>query len=267
MPALTFQAIPDGVAHYRDRGPANAPALVFANSLGTDLRVWEPVADHFAGRFRVLQMDKRGHGLSTGPAGAATIEALADDLAAVMDARGVANALVLGVSVGGMIAQALAARRPTLVKAMVLSNTGHKIGAPDAWDARIEAVRQGGLEAIADAVMERWFAESFASRDPAALAGWRAMLCRTTADGYNAVCGAIRDADLTETVRGLAQPALCLAGAQDGAAPPDLVRALADLMADARYVEIAGVGHLPSVEAPDKVIEAVETFIAEIGFQ
>lgn len=267
MPALTFQAIPGGVAHYRDRGPAGAPCLVFANSLGTDMRVWEPVADHFAARFRVLQVDKRGHGLSTGPAGETTIEALADDLAAVMDARGIEDAVVLGVSVGGMIAQALAARRPGLVKAAVLSNTGHKIGTADAWAARMEAVGRGGLEAIAEAVMERWFSAAFRAGRPEALQGWRAMLCRTSAEGYTGVCAAIRDADLTATARGLAVPALCLAGAEDGASPPDLVRALAGLLADARYVEIGGVGHLPSVEAPDAVVEAVATFIAEIGLE
>lgn len=265
MSGLTFVRLGRGVIHYGDRGPRDATALVFANSLGTDLRVWQAVADHFAPRYRILQYDKRGHGLSALTPGDWTIPALADDLAELMDAVGISSAVVLGLSVGGMIAQSLAATRPDLVRALVLSNTGHKIGTLDAWQQRIDGVRAGGIASLADAVMERWFSPEFRNAHPAELAGWRAMLTRTEMEGYVGVCAAIRDADLTESTRGLYQPALCIAGGADGSTPPALVREMAGLIQGARFVEIPGVGHLPCVEKPDSVITAVEDFLKELG--
>ena len=265
MSGLTFVRLDRGVTHYVDRGPRDATALVFANSLGTDLRVWQAVADHFAPRHRILQYDKRGHGLSTLSSGGWTIPALAADLAELMDVRGITSAVVLGLSVGGMIAQSLAATRPDLVRALVLSNTGHKIGTLDAWQQRIDGVRAGGITSLADAVMERWFSAEFRSAHPTELAGWRTMLTRTEMEGYVGVCQAIRDADLTESTRGLTQPTLCIAGGADGSTPPALVRELAGLIDGAGMVEIPGVGHLPCVERPVSVIEAVEEFLKELG--
>ena len=265
MSGLTFVRLGRGVIHYCDRGPRDATALVFANSLGTDLRVWQGVADHFTPRFRILQYDKRGHGLSALSPDGWTIPALADDLAELMQAVGISSAVVLGLSVGGMIAQSLASTRPDLVRALVLSNTGHKIGTAEAWQQRIDGVRAGGIESLADAVMERWFSAEFRNASPAELAGWQAMLTRTEVEGYVGICQAIRDADLTASTKALAQPTLCIAGGADGATPPALVREMAGLIQGAKLVEIPGVGHLPCVEKPDSVIEAVEDFLKELG--
>lgn len=265
MSGLTFVRLGHGVIHYSDRGPKAATALVFANSLGTDLRVWQAVADHFAPRYRILQYDKRGHGLSALSPGGWSVPALAGDLAELMEERAITSAVVLGLSVGGMIAQSLAAARPDLVRALVLSNTGHKIGTQEAWQQRIDGVRAGGIASLADAVMERWFSTAFRNAHPAELAGWRAMLTRTEMEGYIGTCQAIRDADLTASTRGLTQPTLCIAGGADGATPPALVRELAGLIQGAKLVEIPGVGHLPCVEKPDSVIEAVEDFLKELG--
>jgi 3-oxoadipate enol-lactonase len=252
MPA--FLARDDAVLHHAF-APGTGRAVVFLNSLGTDFRIWDAVVDALPAGTPVLRMDKRGHGLSTGTA--TTIAALADDAAALMDHHRLAGAVVCGVSVGGLIAQALAARRPDLAHALVLSNTGLRIGDPALWEERIASVLADGLEAMADGVMERWFSPAFRAGRPAELAGWRAMLARQSPRGYAAVCAVLRDADLTADAHRLAQPALCLAGTRDGATPPALLRTLAAALPAGRYREIAEVGHLPGIEAPEAVAAAV----------
>ena len=253
------------VVHYvRDEGDPQGRPIVLANALGTDLRVWDAVLPLLPANLRILRYDKRGHGLSDGPPGPWTIDDLAADLAAILDARGIRDAAIVGLSIGGLVAQVLAARRPDLVRVLVLSNTAAKIGTAEAWDARIAAVETGGIAAVADAVLERWFTPGFRA-DPGRLAPWRNMLLRTPRAGYVAASRAVRDADLTASTRTLAQPTLVLAGDADGSTPPDLVRATADLVAGARFEVIPGAGHLPGVERPEAVARLLSGFLAETG--
>lgn len=245
-------------------GPPDAPAVVFANSLGTDLRVWDPVLPLLPAGLRVLRYDKRGHGLSDGVPGPWRIEDLADDLAGIFDATGVSGAAMVGLSVGGLIAQSLAARRPDLVRVLVLSGTAAKIGTAEAWNERIGLVTDRGIAAISEPILERWFSPSFRTGDPM-LPIWRNMLVRTSRDGYVATCGAIRDADLTEATRALRLPTLAMVGEFDGATPPDLVRATAALIPGARFELIAGAGHIPGVERPEIVAGLIGDFLRETG--
>jgi 3-oxoadipate enol-lactonase len=229
------------------------------------MRVWDAVADSYADRFRVIQYDKRGHGLSSLPPGGWRIADLAGDLAELLDRLAVSRAVVLGLSVGGMIAQSLTAARPSLVRAVVLSNTGHKIATPEAWQQRLDALQAGGIEALADGVMQRWFSARFRAERLEELAGWCAMLTRTEKDGYGGVGEAIRDADLTAEASSIACPALCIAGSEDGSTPPALLRELAGVIGpSARVVEIDGVGHLPCVERPEAVRAALDDFLKEL---
>ncbi len=245
----------DGAVLDHALSPGSGRAVVFLNSLGADFRIWDAVVDALPAGTPVLRMDKRGHGLSTGEATA--LAALADDAAALMDHHRLAGAVVCGVSVGGLIAQALAVRRRDLVHALVLSNTGLRIGDAALWERRIASVRADGLEAMADGVMERWVSPAFRESRPAELAGWRAMLARQSPRGYAAVCAVLRDADLTADAPRIVQPAFCLAGALDGATPPEVVQALAAALPAGRYREIAGAGHLPCIEAPGALAEAI----------
>lgn len=249
--------------HYDERGPSDGPALVFANSLGTDFRIWDRLAAAFEGRFRVVVYDKRGHGLSDAPDAPYRMDDHVADLAALLDGLGVADAIVCGVSVGGMIAQGLAAARPDLVRALVLCDTGHVIGTKDSWDDRIAAIREGGIAVLAEAILERWFSASFRAERPAELAGWRHMLTRTPLEGYAGTCAAIRDADLTEGARSLAMPTLCVCGSEDGATPPELVQSLAALIPGARYAPVEGAGHLPCIEAPEALAGLMNDFFKE----
>lgn len=253
------------VLHYADEGPRDGPIVVLSNSLGTDFRLWDPLLPHLPEGLRLIRYDKRGHGLSSCPDSPYTIEDHRDDLIGLLDRLAIKGAVIVGLSVGGMIAQALGAARPDLAKALVLCDTGHKIGPPEVWQTRIEAIQGGGIASLSDAILERWFSERFRQERKEALALWRAMLTRTPAQGYLGTCHAIQKADLTEGTKGLGMPVTCLVGSEDGATTPDLVRSMADLIgADCHVID--GAGHLPHIEAPEAVAAIIGGFFRENRF-
>ncbi|MDQ0304968.1 3-oxoadipate enol-lactonase [Ancylobacter polymorphus] len=263
---MAFARIGDQLLHYRLDGPAEARVLVFANSLGTDLRIWDAVAAGLDGRYRLLTYDKRGHGLSGAPPGPYPLDAHTGDLIGLLDQLGIERFGLVGISVGGMIAQALAARAPERVEALVLADTAARIGTPEMWNARIAAVEAGGLGAIADAVMQRWFSPSFIAERPVELDGWRNLLLRTPVEGYAGTCAAIRDADLSAAVATIARRTLVVAGADDQSTPPALVAATAALLPDGAFVTIPGAGHLPPIEQPAAFTHLLQRYFAEVGF-
>ena len=262
MRAVTANGV---VLHVEDLGPREGLPLVFSNSLGTDFRVWDPLLPHLPDGLRLIRYDKRGHGLSECPEGPYAMADHMQDLAGLLDAIDVKAAVIVGLSVGGLIAQALAVARPDLVKSLVLCDTAHKIGPRENWDTRIAAVEKGGIAALSEAILERWFSTGFRENRREELALWRAMLTRTPAAGYVGTCVAIRDADFTETSGALDLPAVCVVGSEDGATPPELVKSTAELIG-AGFVEIEGVGHLPSVEAPEALAGIIRTFLEENRF-
>lgn len=262
MKAVTVNGL---VLHVDDHGPRDGLPLVFSNSLGTDYRVWDPLLPHLPDGLRLIRYDKRGHGLSTCPDAPYVMADHMKDLADLMDALEVSGAIIVGLSVGGLIAQSLAAARPDLVKGLVLCDTGHKIGTPDIWNPRIEAVEKGGIAALSDAILERWFSKSFHTSRPDDLALWRAMVTRTPAQGYIGTCAAIRDTDLTASSSALDLPTVCVVGSEDSATTPDLVRSMAELIGG-HFVEIDGAGHLPCVEAPETLAGIIESFLQEHRF-
>jgi 3-oxoadipate enol-lactonase len=249
---------PNGALHVQVDGPADGPAVVFANSLGTDLRLWGKVLPLLPAGLRFVRYDKRGHGLSA-CSGGDTIDDHADDAIAVIEAIAGKPVVFVGLSIGGLIAQVVASRRPDLVRALVLSNTAAKLGTAQSWQARIDAVDAGGIASIADAVMERWFAPPFRATPELSL--WRRMLINTPAEGYIAACHALAGADQHAATAALRCPALVIAGSEDGASPPDLVRQTAALIPGATYREIPGAGHLPCVETPHAWAEHVAPFL------
>lgn len=243
-----FAQIDGRCLHYSFR-PGTGRAVVFANSLGTDLRIWDNVIAALPSDTPVLRLDKRGHGLSA--LGPVTIPALAEDMAALMDLLDLKDALVCGVSVGGMIAQQLTHMRPDLVSELVLMCTGLKIGDTDSWNPRIETVRNEGILPLAEPILERWFSTGFRASRPVELAGYHAMLTRTDAESYARVCEAIRDSDLREIAPQLNTPALCIAGAEDLATPIPVVLTLCNALPQAQFQVLDNIGHLPCIEAPD----------------
>lgn len=247
---------PYGALHLRVEGPQDAPAVLLCNSLGTDLRLWDALMPYLTD-WRVIRYDKQGHGLSDLGDGT-DIADHAADAAAILDTL-TGPATVIGCSIGGLIAQRLAADRPDLVRALVLSNTAAKLGTAESWNARIAAVDAGGTAAIADAVMERWFAAPFRAKPELAL--WRNMLARTPRNGYVAACHALASADQTVATAKLRLPCQVIAGSEDGASPPEIVRATADLIDGAEFHLIAGAGHLPCVESPADMAALLVPFL------
>ena len=249
--------------HVREDGDPDGAPVVFANSLGTDMRLWDKVLPLLPAGLRIIRYDKRGHGLSDCPPAPYAMGTLVRDVEAVLDALSVRGCVFVGLSIGGMIAQGLAVKRPDLVRALVLSNTAAKIGQPDMWQARIDAVRAGGIAALADAVMERWFSAPFRAGDE--LHAWRNMLVRQPAEGYAGCSAAISGTDFYTPTSGLRLPALGIAGSEDGSTPPDLVRETVELIPGARFRLIRRAGHLPCVEQPEEYASVLSDFIAEVG--
>ncbi len=245
--------------HCQIEGPSDAPVVVFSNSLGTDFRIWDAVVADLAQDYRVLRYDKRGHGLSDDPEDGWSMGELVGDLAALMDHFGVSGATVVGLSVGGLIAQGLAAERPDLVRVMVLADTAARIGNDDMWNERIAKVQAEGLGPMADGILERWFAPEFHNHSDFPM--WRNMLVRTTAQGYARVCAAIRDTDLLESTARLSLPVLAVVGDKDGSTPPDMVRETAELVSGSSFQIIRGAGHLPCVEKPEVFTSLLRDFL------
>ena len=243
-------------------GPEGAPALVFLNALGTDLTLWDRVAARLP-RHRILRFDTRGHGGSDVPPAPYAMGALIRDAERLIDHFGLKETVVVGLSLGGLVAQGLAVKRLDLVRGLVLSNTAATIGTAAQWQARIDAVREGGLHAIADATMERWFGRRW--REVPQMPAARAMLLSCPVEGWTGCAAAIAGTDFYETTATLRLPTLAIAGANDGSTPPDLVRETADLIPGARFALIRGAGHLPFLERPEDYVAALKGFLAEIG--
>ncbi|MEO1701664.1 MAG: 3-oxoadipate enol-lactonase [Pseudomonadota bacterium] len=254
MQAVTLN---DQLIAYRHHTGGGGPCVVFANSLGSDQSLWDGVIAHLGGGFDTLTYDLRGHGLSAVTQDYTVVD-MADDLIALIENLGLRDVILCGVSVGGMVAQSVAARRPDLLSAVILSNTAARIGSDTRWNDRIEAVANGGIDSIADTILENWFAPSYRAANPNLWALHRAMLCRTPAEGYAATSAAIRDADLSSEVGKITVPTLCVAGAEDHSVTPDQVEALAKDIPAARLEVLVGVGHLPAFEAPKEMAALIE---------
>ena len=244
--------------HAQVDGPPGAPVLVLLHSLGTSLHVWDEQAAALAGAFRVVRADLRGHGLSEVTSGPYGMEQLADDVLAVLDALGVGQAHVAGLSIGGMVAQAVAHRAPARVASLILCDTAMAIPPAQLWRDRAALVRAEGMGAVADAVMARWVTPGFAGAPGAA--GLRAMLLHTAPEGYAAAAEAIAAADLVERTRALRVPALVLVGDADEATPLASAQALQEAL-DASLVVLPGAAHIPTVEAPEAVTDAIRSFL------
>ncbi|QFT57380.1 3-oxoadipate enol-lactonase 2 [Sulfitobacter sp. THAF37] len=249
--------------HYRVDGPRDGAPVVFANSLGTDMRLWDPILPLLPEGLRIIRYDKRGHGLSSCPPAPYSMGALITDIERLLDFLEVRQCVFVGLSIGGMIAQGLATKRLDMIRAMVLSNTAAKIGNPEMWAERIAAVEKGGIESLADAVMERWFSADFRARPELEL--WRNMLVRGEDAGYAGCSAAISGTDFYTPTAALRLPVLGIAGSDDGSTPPDLVRETVDLIPASKFQLIRKAGHLPCVEQPEEYARVLGDFLRGVG--
>jgi 3-oxoadipate enol-lactonase len=261
---MAFVKIDKAVHHYVVEGDRKKPALVFSNSLGTDLCIWDAMVSRLASNFYVIRYDKRGHGLSDVTESPYSIDGLARDLDGLLDALSINSAVVCGISVGGLIAQGLALNHSERVRALILCDTGARIGSTESWDQRIATVQAGGLQALEAVSMERWFTQTFRERFPVDVRGYSNMLLRTTTAGYLGTCYALRDADFRQDATRIDRPTLVLCGHQDIATPPELGQELARLVPRAQFAQIQEAAHLICIEQPDAVVERMMQFFREV---
>jgi 3-oxoadipate enol-lactonase len=241
-------------------GPVHAPSLLLSNSLGTTFRMWDAQIPALSAEFRVIRYDSRGHGQSDAPAGDYSITRLAADALAVLDSLHIESAAFVGLSKGGMVGQWLGAHAPQRLTRLVLANTAAWMGPPQAWQQRIDAVRETGMAAITDAVLERWFTPGFRAQAPQAVAPVRDMLLATPPQGYAGCCAAIRDMDQRDSLSAIAAPTLVIGGLQDPATPPAKAEEIADGVPGAHLVML-DAAHLSNIEQPRAFTAALLDFL------
>ena len=249
--------------NYELGGPEGAPVIVFTGSLGTDLTMWQPQSDRLGERFRTLRYDIRGHGGSEVPPGPYSMAELGGDLMGLFDRLEIERASLCGLSIGGMIGMWVAAHAPERVERLVLCCTSAHLGPPEGWTERAAAVRAGGVEAVADAVLGRWFTSDFAAAEPALIARMRRILTATPPEGYAGCCEAIAEMDLTPELPSITAPTLVVAGEEDPATPPEHGRRIAELIPGARFQTISPAAHLATVERPDVTTAMILRFLSD----
>lgn len=246
-------------------GMPSGLTLMLSHALGCDLRMWDALAAHLRAQgHRVLRYDQRGHGRSAAPPGPYTMAQLADDAAALIERLGVGPVVWVGMSMGGMVGQELALRHPSAVRALVLANTtsGYPPEAQAGWAQRIEGIRQGGLEAVVDGALQRWFHEGFRAEHPGTVALWRERVLACDPAGYIACCEAISQIDTTRRLPAIDVPALVIAGALDAGTPPAMATRIAQAVAGARLVVLPEASHLSVLEQPAAFAAALDAWLA-----
>jgi 3-oxoadipate enol-lactonase/4-carboxymuconolactone decarboxylase len=256
MPLITANGVE---LFYEIRGPETAPVVVFSNSLGTTLGMWDAQVAALSGSFRCLRYDARGHGRSNVVDAPFAVEDLADDLAGLLDALGIARAHVVGLSLGGMTGKVLAATRPEKVDRLVLCATSAYMPPRNLWQERADVVRAKGMEAVADSVIARWFTPAHQA-SPGAEATRRDLL-RIDPVGYARCCEAIGAMDLRGRIGAIAAPTLVVAGAEDPATPVAMAEEICRLIPSSDLAVVPDAAHLIAVEQPEALTRLVGGFL------
>jgi 3-oxoadipate enol-lactonase len=253
--------------HYTVRAPRSVKAprhtVVLSHALGCDLDMWDELANTLAGDCRVISYDHRGHGSSDAPAGPYAMADLADDAARLLRELDSGPVVWVGLSMGGMVGQELALRHPSLVAALVVANStsSYPEAARAMWRDRIATVDEGGVEAIADAVMARYFHDGFRAAQAATVARFRRRLVTTGAAGYVACCAAVGGVDTAERLAQVAVPTLVIAGGLDAGTPLPMSEAIASQVQHGRLEVIPGASHLSAIEQPECFTALIRQFM------
>jgi len=249
--------------HYTDSdGPGDAVLLVHA--IGCDHRMWDGLGTALSPRFRVIRMDVRGHGRSAVTPRPYSLDQLADDARALLDSLKIDKAHWVGLSMGGMIGQAFALRHPQRLRKLVLANTTSTYGTqgPEMWEARAKAVGEGGMAAVKELAMQRYFTDDFRASSSDIVDRIGSGFLATDPEGYIACCNAIRDLDFSGDLHRIKAPTLVIAGEKDVGTPVAMSKAIADAIPGATLAVIPGAAHLSAVENPEEFNRLVEDFLA-----
>lgn len=246
--------------HYELEGPEGAPLLLLSNSLGAELGMWDAQAAEFSKHYRVLRYDNRGHGKSSAPKGPYTLADVAGDAVALIEHLGEKSVHFCGLSLGGMVGMWLATHRPDSVQKLLLCNTSALLGPRENWDARIDSVRKGGMQAVVKPVIERWFTEGFRKNSAATVGRIEGSFLNVSVEGYAGCCAAIRDMDQRKTIGGIKAQTMVIAGTFDPSTPPAMGQEIASSIKGSRYVELP-TAHLSNVEAAQTFNEVAGFFL------
>jgi 3-oxoadipate enol-lactonase len=239
------------VRYSRLDGPADAPVVLLSNSLGTTLEMWEPQVPALSERFAVLRYDHPGHGTSRESPHAGSLEALARGVLEILDERGLERVSFCGLSLGGAVGMWLAMHEPGRIDRLVLACTSARFGVRENWLARAATVRAGGMEAVADAVLQLWFTQETHRDAPALVRRYREMMISAEREGYARCCEALADWDPGDELVAIRARTLVLAGSEDLATPPVQAEAIAQHIPGARLSVLEGAGHLANLERTD----------------
>ncbi len=249
--------------HHVLSGPADAPPLVLAGSLGTNGQMWEPQVEALSTAFRVIRVDLRGHGHSPAPEGPYSMADLGGDILALLDRLGIDRTHFAGLSIGGMVGQWLAVNAPERIDRLVLLATSPYMGPAQNWRDRAALTRAEGTAALADAVVERWFTPDFADQHPHDVTRLRDQISDTPDEGYAGCCGAIEHHDVREDLHRVCAPTLVVSGADDPSTPPGEHGALiAERIPGARFVVLENAAHLLSWSHPAQVNTLITQHLA-----
>jgi 3-oxoadipate enol-lactonase len=247
--------------HVRIDGPEEAPALLLSNSLSSDLSMWDDQVPSWARQFRVIRYDQRGHGQSVVSPAPYSMERLGQDAVAVLDALGIEKAHWCGLSLGGMVGMWMLTHAPERIGKAVLANTAAHMGPVELWDGRMRTAEKGGMQALVEPTIERWFPEHFRKAAPATMDRMRAMIRGTPVEGYRGCCAAIRDMDQRESIRAIAAPVLVIIGSRDPATKPADGELIAASIKGAQVVTL-DAAHISNVEQPAAFTAAVASFLS-----
>jgi 3-oxoadipate enol-lactonase len=257
----------NGIAvDYRLDGPTGAPVVTLAHSLAATSALWDAQVPALATRYRVLRYDARGHGGSDVPPGPYTLAQLAQDLVGLLDALGIADTHVVGLSMGGCAAMTAALAFPRRIRSLILADTTSRYARETArmWADRIHVAERVGMEPIVEPTMRIWFTDRFRERDKPAVDRVRDMVRRTDPRGYVAAIRAIADVDLTGALAGIRVPTLVLVGRDDPGTPVAMAEVLASRIPRAGLQVLPDAAHCSCVEAADAFNAALIAFLDRV---
>lgn len=245
----------------------SGPWLAMSHSLACNLAMWDEQAALLSKRFKVLRFDTRGHGRSDAPAGAYTLELLADDASALFDALRVRDAHWIGLSMGGMIGQTFALKHPGFFKSLVLADTTSRYPAEAApmWVDRVKIAEAQGMEPLVEPTLARWFTESYRKTRPERIKPTADAIRSTPVPGYAGCCNAIPKINVTARLKEIKCPALVIVGADDPGTPVSMAREIQENLPGAELVVIPSAAHLSNVEQPEAFNAALVRFYDRIG--
>ena len=246
---------------YRLEGSEGLPVLVLSHSIGADHAMWEPQVQDLLPYFQIMRFDTRGHGASDALAGDYSVDHMGRDVLELLDALKIGNFAFCGLSLGGAIGQWLALHAGSRMTALVLANTSPRFGTPENWNNRIQAVREGGMAAVVEIAMQRFFSPESLGQPNSLVSSIRSVVLGTNPSGYIGCCAALRDFDFSGRLSPIKTPTLVIVGEKDVSTPlagngDELVRHIAG----ARLVQLRAA-HLSNLEAPKSFLAALFSFL------